>query len=43
MVNYLAGSRYEVVPKDEGLAVARASEAVGRELAWAFEYGFRVD
>jgi len=43
MVNYSAGSRYEVVPDDEVRAVARASEAVGRGLAWAFEYGFRVN
>jgi hypothetical protein len=43
MVNYSAGSRYALLPQDEGLAVARASEAVGRGLAWAFQYGFRVN
>jgi hypothetical protein len=43
MVNYSGGSsRYELVPADEALAVSRAAEAVGRGLAWAFEYGFRV-
>ncbi len=42
LVNYSAGSWYEVVPPEEAPAVARATEAVGRGLAWAFEYGFRV-
>ena len=41
LVNYSAGSRYEIVPDDEAPAVARAAEAAGRGLAWAFEYGFR--
>lgn len=43
MVNYSAGSWYEVVPDEENAAVVRASEAVGRGFAWAFEYGFRVN
>jgi hypothetical protein len=42
LVNYSAGSWYEVVPDDEEPAVARAAEAVGRGIAWAFEYGFLV-
>ena len=40
LVSYSAGSWYEVVPDDEEPAIARATEAVGRGMAWAFEYGF---
>jgi hypothetical protein len=43
MVNYSAGSRYEVVPQEEAASVTRAAEAVGRGLAWAFDYGFSVN
>jgi hypothetical protein len=42
LVNYSAGSWYEVVPPDEEPHLARAAEAVGRGIAWAFEYGFQV-
>ncbi len=42
MVNYSAGSWYEAVPAVEVPAIARAAEAAGRGLAWAFEYGFHV-
>ena len=42
LVNYSAGSWYEIVPDDEAGSVARAAEAAGRGLAWAFEYGFKV-
>ncbi|MGH8243767.1 MAG: hypothetical protein ACRETY_10495, partial [Steroidobacteraceae bacterium] len=40
LANYSAGSWYEVVPDAEEPAVARAAEAVGRGIGWAFEYGF---
>ncbi|MER3446249.1 MAG: hypothetical protein C4291_05125 [Candidatus Dadabacteria bacterium] len=42
IVNYSVGSKYEVVPPEEELAVETAALAIARGLAWAATYGFQT-
>ncbi len=42
LVNHANGGFYTRVPDDQLSAVERAALAVGRGLAWAFEYGFHT-
>jgi hypothetical protein len=42
IVNYSVGSKYEVVPPEEELAVETSALAIANGLAWAATYGFQT-